>query len=113
MRLRNLRNEIARAGLDRIARQALRYPRRSGVFARPAGRVRDLYRGQWQGKPLGKHDDVLSSDEKTSIQVRRRIHEGTPGAPDHARRVEFEYERGGALAYLAARDVRRAKIFGR
>ena len=27
-------------------------------------------------------------------------------------RVEFEYERGGALAYLAAWDVRRAKIFG-
>lgn len=28
-------------------------------------------------------------------------------------RVEFEYERGGALAYLAAWDVRRAKVFGR
>jgi len=27
--------------------------------------------------------------------------------------VEFEYERGGALAYLAAWDVRRAKVFGR
>lgn len=27
-------------------------------------------------------------------------------------RVEFEYQRGGALAYLAAWDVRRAKIFG-
>jgi len=28
-------------------------------------------------------------------------------------RVEFEYERGGALAYLAAWDVHRAKLFGR
>src|SRR5215213_35029 len=28
-------------------------------------------------------------------------------------RVEHEYERGGALAYLAAWDVRRAKVFGR
>jgi hypothetical protein len=28
-------------------------------------------------------------------------------------RVEFEYERGGALAYMAAWDVRRAKVFGR
>jgi hypothetical protein len=27
--------------------------------------------------------------------------------------VEFECERGGALAYLAAWDVRRAKVFGR
>jgi len=28
-------------------------------------------------------------------------------------RVEHEYERGGALNYLAAWDVRRAKVFGR
>jgi hypothetical protein len=28
-------------------------------------------------------------------------------------RVEHEYERGGALAYLAAYDVHRAKVFGR
>ncbi len=28
-------------------------------------------------------------------------------------RVEHEYERGGALAYLAAWDVHRAKLFGR
>jgi hypothetical protein len=28
-------------------------------------------------------------------------------------RVEFEYERGGALAYMAAWDVRCAKVFGR
>ncbi len=26
-------------------------------------------------------------------------------------RVEHEYERGGALAYLAALDVHRAKVF--
>jgi hypothetical protein len=28
-------------------------------------------------------------------------------------RVEHEYERGGALAYLAAWDVHRARLFGR
>jgi len=33
--------------------------------------------------------------------------------PHQTMRVEFEYERGGALAYLAAWDVRRAKVFGR
>lgn len=82
-------------------------------FAIKAGRVLDLYQGQWEGEALGPEDFVLSTDEKTSIQVRRRIHEGTPPAPGRARRVEFEYERGGALAYLVAWDVRRAKIFGR
>jgi hypothetical protein len=28
-------------------------------------------------------------------------------------RVNHEYERGGALAYLAAYDVRQARVFGR
>ena len=28
-------------------------------------------------------------------------------------RVEHEYERGGALAYLVAWDVHRARLFGR
>ena len=55
---------------------------------------------------------MISSDEKTSIQVRRRIHSGTAPSPGRKRRIEFEYERGGALAYMAAWDVRRAKIFG-
>jgi hypothetical protein len=86
---------------------------RDPAFSDKAGRVLDLYHGQWEGRPLGADDYVISTDEKTSIQVRRRIHEGTPTAADRARRVEFEYERGGALAYLAAWDVRRAKVFGR
>ena len=33
----------------------------------------DLYAREWQGKPLGKRDFVLSSDEKTSIQARVRM----------------------------------------
>src|SRR5438094_219850 len=33
--------------------------------------------------------------------------------PQRLRRVEHEYERGGALAYIAAWDVQRAKLFGR
>src|SRR5207237_8497878 len=47
------------------------------------------------------------------IQARVRIHPTQPAKPGQAMRVEFEYERGGALAYLAAWDVRRAKVFGR
>lgn len=81
-------------------------------FAERAGPVLDLYQGIWKGAPLGPEDYVLSADEKTSIQARRRIAPATPMQPGRTRRVEFEYERKGALAYLAAWDVRRAKLFG-
>ena len=82
---------------------------RDPQFALKAGRILDLYEGQWEGKALQDGDFVLSADEKTSIQARRRIHPGTPTQRGRARRVEHEYERGGALCYLAAWDVRRAK----
>lgn len=81
-------------------------------FAEKAGPVLDLYQGTWDGEPLGPDDYVISADEKTSIQARRRIAPGTPPGPGKTRRVEFEYERKGALAYMAAWDVRRAKVFG-
>jgi len=83
------------------------------LFAEKAGRVLDLYEGQWEGEPLGKNDYVISADEKTSIQARRRLAPGIAPGPDRIRRVEFEYERKGALAYHAAWDVHRAKVFGR
>jgi hypothetical protein len=82
-------------------------------FEAKAVRVLDLYARQWQGKPLGKRDFVISSDEKTSIQARVRCHESLGPAPWRATRVEHEYDRGGALQYLAAWDVHRAKVFGR
>jgi len=85
---------------------------RDPAFADKAGRVLDLYHGLWQGAALGSDDYVISADEKTQIQARRRLAAGTPPAPGKARRVEFEYERGGTLAYLAAWDVHRAKLFG-
>ena len=81
-------------------------------FAEKAGRVLDLYQGYWQGQALGSDEFVISADEKTSIQARIRLHPSRPPKPGEPMRVEFEYERGGALAYLAAWDVRRAKIFG-
>jgi hypothetical protein len=82
-------------------------------FQSKAERVLDLYQGQWNGQSLGPGDYVISADEKTSIQARLRLHPTLPPGPNETMRVEFEYERGGALAYLAAWDVRRAKIFGR
>ena len=82
-------------------------------FQTKAERVLDLYQASWQGRPLGPDDYVLSADEKTSIQARLRLHPTLPPQPAKAMRVEFEYDRGGSLAYLAAWDVRRAKVFGR
>jgi DDE superfamily endonuclease len=82
-------------------------------FSTKAGRVLDLYQGLWEGRPLGPADHVICADEKTSIQARIRLHATLPPQPEQTMRVEFEYERGGALAYLAAWDVRRAKVFGR
>jgi len=85
---------------------------RDPQFRLKAGRVLDLYQGVWNGEALAPDDYVLSADEKTGIQARGRIAEGTAPAPNQVRRVEFEYQRNGALAYMAAWDVRRAKVFG-
>lgn len=82
-------------------------------FQTKAERVLDLYQGLWAGQPLGPADYVISADEKTSIQARIRLHPTLPPQSKETMRVEFEYERGGALAYLAAWDGRRAKVFGR
>ncbi len=86
---------------------------RDPLFVEKASRVLDLYQSLWEGEPLTEKDEVLSADEKTSIQARARRHSTLPPAPGKTMRVEFEYERKGALAYLAAWDVRRARIFGR
>jgi transposase len=82
-------------------------------FRAKAGRIMDLYARTWGGVPLGEDEYVISADEKTSIQARCRCHPTL--APGQARtmRVNHEYDRGGALAYLAAYDVHRAKVFGR
>jgi hypothetical protein len=82
-------------------------------FERKAARVLDLYERRWEGVPLGPKEYVLSADEKTSIQARVRLHPSEPPAAKEPMRVEHEYERGGSLAYLAAWDVHRAKLFGR
>ena len=86
---------------------------RAPQFSQKAGRVLDLYHRIWEGQPLGPYDYVISSDEKPSIQARKRCHPGRAPAPRHPQLVEFEYERRGALAYFAAWDVHRAKVFGR
>jgi hypothetical protein len=86
---------------------------RAADFAVKAARVLDLYARRFDGRPLGAGDYVVSADEKSSIQARCRCHPTLPPAAARAMRVEHEYDRGGALCYLAAWDVHRAKVFGR
>lgn len=113
--------EISGATLWRwLSQDALRPWRfRSWIFPRDpaflskAGRILDLYEGVWDGLPLAPADCVLCADEKTRIQVRQRCHPSLPPQSNRAQYVEHEYERSGAYAYLAAWDVRRARLFGR
>jgi hypothetical protein len=81
-------------------------------FAQRASRILDLYEGRWEGRLLHPGDCVISADEKPSIQARQRICETlapAAGVP-RGQRVEHTYKRGGALTYLAARDVRRGRV---
>ena len=82
-------------------------------FATKAATVLDLYAGTWDAKPLGPKDFVVCADEKTSIQARCRCHPTLAPGQARAMRVEHDYRRGGALAYLAAWDVRRGQVTGR
>lgn len=86
---------------------------RDPQFAVKASRILDLYQRRWHGKLLHDDEFVLSTDEKTSVQARARKHPTLPPRPGVAMRVEHEYDRCGAWAYLAALDVHRAKVFGR
>jgi transposase len=81
-------------------------------FATKAGRVLDLYARCWQGEPLGEDDYVISADEKSQLQALQRRHRDLAAGPGRTRRVEFEYRRGGTLAYLAALDVHHARVIG-
>jgi hypothetical protein len=81
-------------------------------FVNRACVVLDLYAGFWEGQPLGPCDSVLSADEKSGIQILRRCHPSRPTVAGEVMQVEFEYERLGTLAYHAALDVFRGKIFG-
>jgi transposase len=84
---------------------------RDPQFAVKAARVLDLYARTFDGVPLGPDEYVISSDEKTSIQARRRCHPTLPAGPARTMRVNHEYQRKGALAYLAAYDVHQAQVF--
>ena len=103
--------------LDEDAIKPWRY--RSWIFPRDphfeqkAARVLDLYHGFWQGKALKSGEFVICADEKTSIQARHRRHRTLPAMAGDCAKVEHEYERLGALNYMAAWDVQHGKLTGR
>lgn len=126
----DIRSEVIRRGLVArisdttiwrwLSEDAIKpWTHRSWIFPRDpefgpkAARVLDLYAGEWDGRPLKSDEFVISADEKTSIQARIRCHSTIAASAYHPMLVEHEYERGGALQYLAAWDVQRAKLFGR
>jgi len=82
-------------------------------FREKAVRALDLYERKWEGKRLRPDELVICADEKSQLQALGRRHQTLPAAPGRAAKVEFEYERNGTLAYLAAWDVHHANLFGR
>jgi len=87
------------------------FPRDRGL-AVTASRVLDLYQRMPDGAELGGDEYVISTDEKSQRQILSRCHPGLPPGPGRAGRVEFEYERHGTVACLAACDVHRACLMG-
>jgi len=82
-------------------------------FQEKAGIIVDLYQRIWQDEQLGERDFVISADEKTSIQARYRKHPSQPPAANQLALFEHEYERQGAIQYLAALDVHNMNLVGR
>ena len=86
------------------------FPRDPG-FAAKATVIPGLYQGHYQGRRLRPGDRVVCVDAKPSIQARARRHATGPPGRGQPARVEHEYDRAGALALLAALDVRTGKVF--
>ncbi len=82
-------------------------------FAEKASRALDLYARLFDGKRLRPDEYVICADEKTQLQALGRRHDSVPPGPGRPGLVEFDYLRGGTLAYLAAWDVHHAKLFDR
>jgi transposase len=80
-------------------------------FEARAAVILDLYQGYCQGTRLQPGDRILPVDAKPSIQARGRCRPTAPAARGTPVRVEHEYVRHGALALLAALDVRTGKVF--
>jgi transposase len=110
MSVRTVRRILAKDHLKPWRYRSWMHPR-DPEFVPKLKRILGLYEGVWEGQPLGPHDQVLSADEKTSIQARQ--HQVVGPAPGRPGLVESDYKRRGALQYLCAWDVRRGVPWGR
>src|SRR5947199_368056 len=61
---------------------------RAPDFAVKAGRVLDLYQRVWEGRELGDDEYVLSTDEKSQLQILSRCYPGLPPGPRRPGRYE-------------------------
>jgi hypothetical protein len=86
---------------------------RDPCFPEKAGRALDLYARIFEGRRLRPDEYVICADEKSQLQALGRRHETVPAGSGRPALVEFEYRRGGTLAYLAAWDVHHANLFDR
>jgi hypothetical protein len=86
---------------------------RDPEFAEKAGRVLDLYARTFEGRRLRPDEYVISADEKSQLQALGREHPTVAPGPGRPGLLEFEYVRGGTVAYLAAWDVHHARLFDR
>ncbi len=82
-------------------------------FVEKANPILNLYQGLFEDRGLRAREYVLCFDQKTSIQARARVHVNAPPGPKHPQLVEHEYDRQGALNFLALWDVHQARAFGR
>src|SRR2546425_10359198 len=58
-----------------------------------------IYEGVWEGMRLTPTEFVISADEKTSIQARRRKFASLSAGPGRPTRIEHECFRAGAWTY--------------
>lgn len=107
--LRTVQRMLARDHLKPWRYVSWMHPR-DPHFIEKARVILDLYQGWWEGRRLDPQDQIISADEKPSIQARQ--HQVLAPRPARAGRVESDYQRKGALQYLAAWDVRRGLPWG-
>jgi transposase len=107
--------ELSTSSLWRILNQSELKPHRQKMwlhspdpdFKRKVTEICELY--------LHPPEDasVICVDEKTSMQILRRIHPGRPAMPGRLAREEFEYLRQGTLCLFAGFEVQTGQVFGR
>ena len=102
--------DLGRAPHQALALPVVDLPARPGL-RRQGHRDPRPVPGVLPGQTAAARRPVVSVDAKPSIQARARCHATGPPGRGRPVRVEHEYERGGALALLAALDVHTGKVF--